>query len=227
MLSSRAVHDVKFALKYLVAPISHAQETAVGTALRQDLTRNLGRAQAPVFDALRSSVDQTWGYDEITWKEVSLFETMQDCVHRAVNCVLVGSPLCREKKYLDSLSRFATWLGAGSVIVGQFTPWFLVPLFGNLVLIPVTIYRRKSLKYLLPAIEDRMRYIQKSEKDMSPIEPKDLITWIILGSRDSTAVEIADMILGLVSHFQLTFTQHYNLMLCLSLNKPSVRIGSR
>ena len=210
VLSSRAVHDVKFALKYLVAPISHAQETAVGISLRQNLTRNLGRAQAPVFDALRSSLDQTWGYDETTWNEVSLFQTMQDSVHRAVNCILVGSPLCHEEKYLDSLSRFATWLGAGSVVIGQFTPWFLVPLFGNIVSIPVSIYRRKSLRYLLPAIEDRMRFIQRSEKEMLSIEPKDLITWIILASRESTAVEIADMILGLVSPFQLPFIiQHY------------------
>ena len=205
VLSSRAVHDVKFALKYLVAPITHAQENAVGVSIRQDLTRNLGRAQAPVFDALRSSIDQNWGCDETAWTEVSLFQTMQDSVHRAVNCVLVGSPLCREEKYLDSLSSFASWLGAGSVIVGQFTPWFLVPLLGNLVLIPVSIYRKRSLRYLLPTIEDRMRDIQRSEQDMSSIEHKDLISWVILASRESTAVEVSDMILGLVSHFQLTF----------------------
>ena len=209
VLSARAVQDVKFAIKYLVAPITHAQADAVAISLRQDLTRNLGRAQAPVFDALRSSIDRTWGFDETTWNEISLFETMQDSVHRAVNCILVGSPLCHEGKYLNSLSRFATWVGVGSVVVGQFTPWFLAPIFGNIVSIPVRIYRRKSMQYLQPEIEDRIRYIERSEKDESSIEPKDLISWIILNSRESTAVEIGDMILGLVGHFLTFIIQHY------------------
>ncbi|KAL8793676.1 MAG: hypothetical protein Q9195_003725 [Heterodermia aff. obscurata] len=197
VLSPRAVHDVKFATKYLVAPITHAQETAVTFSLRQGLTRNLGRAQLPVFDALRSSIDQSWGYDETTWNEVSLFETLQHSVHRAVNCILVGSPLCHEEKYLDGLSSFASWVGIGSLVVGQFTPWFLAPVFGKLIRVPVSIYRRRSMQYLQPAIEDRMRYIERSEKDKSSIEAGDLITWIILNSRKSTAVEIGDMILGL------------------------------
>ena len=198
---------MKFAIKYLVAPITHAQADAVALSIRQDLTRNLGRSQAPVFDALRSSIDRTWGFDETTWNEISLYETMQDCVHRAVNCILVGSPLCYEGKYLDSISRFSAWVGVGSVVIGQYTPWFLAPILGKLVSIPVSIYRWKSMQYLQPEIEDRMRYI---EKDKSSIEPKDLISWIILNSRDSTAVEIGDMILGLVGHFQLTFIiQHY------------------
>lgn len=205
MLSSRAIFDVKFAIKYLVPPISDAQAKAVAVSLRQDLTRNLGRTQAPVFDAIRSSIDQTWGYDETTWNEVSLSQTMQDSIQRAVNCVLVGSPLCHEEKYLDSLARFNAWLGAGSVLVGQYTPWFLAPVFGSIVSIPVSIYRRRSMRYLLPAVEDRMRYIQRSEKDMLSIEPRDLITWIILSSRESTAEDVADMILGLVGHFQLMF----------------------
>lgn len=205
MLSSRAIFDVKFAIKYLVPPISDAQAKAVAVSLRQDLTRNLGRTQAPVFDAIRSSIDQTWGYDETTWNEVSLSQTMQDSIQRAVNCVLVGSPLCHEERYLDSLARFNAWLGAGSVLVGQYTPWFLAPVFGSIVSIPVSIYRRRSMRYLLPAVEDRMRYIQRSEKDMLSIEPRDLITWIILSSRESTAEDVADMILGLVGHFQLMF----------------------
>ena len=210
VLSSRAVFDVKFAIKYLVPPITDAQANAVAISLRQDLTRNLGRAQAPVLDAIRSSVDQAWGSDETTWNEVSLSQTMQDSIQRAVNCVLVGSPLCHEEKYLDSLARFNSWLGAGSVVVGQFTPWFLAPVLGSIVSIPVSIYRRRSMQYLLPAVEDHMRCIQRSEKDMSSIEPKDLITWIILASRESTSVDVADMILGLVSHFGLTFIiQHY------------------
>ena len=205
MLSSRAIFDVKFAIKYLVPPISDAQAKAVAVSLRQDLTRNLGRTQAPVFDAIRSSIDQTWGYDETTWNEVSLSQTMQDSIQRAVNCVLVGTPLCHEEKYLDSLARFNAWLGAGSVLVGQYTPWFLAPVFGSIVSIPVSIYRRRSMQYLLPAVEARMRYIQRSEKDKLSIEPNDLITWIILSSRESTAVDVADMILGLVGRFQLRF----------------------
>ena len=199
MLSPRAVQDEKFAIKYLMAPISYEQDASLLIAVRQDLTRSLGTTQAVVFDTMRDSIDRTWGLDDTNWNEICLFRTMQDTIFRATNRIIVGSPLCHEEKYLDSLLRFTSWVGAGAVIIGHYVPWFLAPCFGYMFLIPVSIYRKKSMRFLLPVITERMQRIREDEDDMSSHGPRDLITWTILNSKESTPTEIADIILFLVS----------------------------
>ena len=199
MLSARAVHDEKLAVKYLMNPIKPEHAQAISIAVRQDLTRNLGKTQPAIFETMRQSLDAAWSRDATSWSEVTLFETLQDVIFRATNCILVGSPLCHEEKYLDSLFRFTTWLGAGAVIVGQYAPWFMTPILGYVASIPVNIYRRKSMKFLLPVVKERMQSIRAAEKDMPSNESLDLITWTILASKDSTPDEVAELILFLVS----------------------------
>ena len=203
VLSARAVQDEKFAIKYLMGNVSEKLGSATHKILRQDLTRSLGRTQTPVFESLRSSIENTWGLNDTDWNEVTLFKTMQNAVFRAMNCVMVGQPLCEEERYLDSLFRFTAWLGACAVLIGHYTPWFLSPVFGNIASIPVSIYKRRSMRFLLPAVQERMRSIRESESDVSSTEPKDLISWIILSSEDIKDVEVADIILSLVSISQM------------------------
>lgn len=204
VLSERAVQHEKFALKYLIPPMDYHQENSMVLAIRRELTRNLGKTQAGVFDTMRETIDATMGVDDASWQQICLFQTMQKVVFKATNRILVGSPLCNDEKYLDSLGQFSTWLGAGAVIIGQYVPWFLAPLLGYLASIPVNIYRRKSLRFLVPVIEDRIENTQRKKTDPSYEydEPKDLITWTVAAANRSTAVEVADMIFFLVSQFR-------------------------
>ena len=199
ILSERAVQDEKFAVKYLMNPIKPEHAQAIFSAVRQDLTRNLGRTQPALFETMRQSLDAAWGRDATSWNEVNLFETLEDVIFRASNSILVGSPLCHEEKYLDSLFRFTTWLGAGAVIVGQYAPWFMAPILGYVASIPISIYKRKPMQLLLPVVKERMQRIRAAEKDMPSNESLDLITWTILASKDSTPDEVAELILFLVS----------------------------
>lgn len=178
--------------------MSHEQASAAVSAVRQGLTRNLGKTQADTFETMRERVDALMGFDHDSWKELHLYQFVQDVLFRATNRIPVGLPLCHDEGYLDSLNKFPISLGAGAIIIGQFVPWFLTPFLGHVASIPVRVYRRKSLKYLLPEVEKRVEALRQTGYVDSG-ESKDLITWAILASQDKSPLGIADTILFLVS----------------------------
>ena len=149
-------------------------------AVRKDLTRNLGRMQPAMIEDIRNTIDNAMGLDTESWKQVCITKAMEDVVLRSTSRVLVGSSLCHNEEYLHYSIAFATSLGGGAVLVGQYMPWMMKPFFGYLGALPVYYYKQKAMKLLLPVIRDRMVNIKRKRADPSFEfhEPKDLITWI-------------------------------------------------
>ena len=200
ILSERKVQNEKFCIGYLIPPIDHYHESSLMTAVRRELTQNLGKTQADVFTTMRDSIDSTLGLDDASWHEINLYQTMQEVVFKATSRILVGAPLCHDAKYQESISKFSVWLGALAIIIGQYMPWFLTPILGHLAFFPVNMYRKKAMRLLLPVCEERMKSMASATKDVSD-EPKDLITWAIqrLDGARTTPTLVADMIISLVS----------------------------
>lgn len=141
------------------------------------------------------------GQDDISWRKVCLFQSMNNIVFKTTNSVLVGSPLCHNQKYLDSIGSFSTWLGISAVIIGQYVPRFTTFLFGNLASLVVYVYRSKCLKFLLPVIKERMKNIKMERSDSSVVyvETEDFITWTTIALPKASPTQVADLILFLVS----------------------------
>lgn len=207
VLSERKVQGEKFGFKYIVPTFDLHSDLGLTDVIRRDLTRNLGRTQAAVFDEMRQSIDATMGLEDASWREVSLFQTMQKVVFQSTLRVLVGLPLCRDENYLRSSSSFSVWLGCSAVVVGQLVPWFLSPFLGLLVAIPVHISKVQSLRYLTPIVKERMDNVKRKRVDPSYVcdEPKDVITWYVMNVLDndstsqSTPAAVAERLLFLVS----------------------------
>lgn len=132
------------------------------------------------------TMDNGLGLNDGCWNEVCIAKVMEAVILKSTSRIFVGSPLCHDQDYLNYSASFATWLGGGSIIVGQYMPWMMRPLFGYLGSLPVYYYKQKSLKFLLPLIRDRMGNIKRKRADASFDfdEPKDLVTWMVIAVLD-------------------------------------------
>lgn len=187
VLSARMTQVGRFGLRYLSPMLDFNHDMFMMEAIRKDLTRNLGRLQSAMVQDISHTIDNAMGLDDGSWNEICIAKVMEAVVFKSINRTIVGTPLCHDQEYLNYSASFATWLGAGSIIVGQYMPWMMRPLFGYLGALPVYYCMQKSLKFLVPLVRDRMEHIKRKRADASFEfdEPKDLVTWMVIAVLDN------------------------------------------
>ena len=233
VLNSRKLIDTKFAVDYLIPHIPHALHMGIILAIRRDLTRNLGRTQKASFNAIRARADelllplQGTGIDtdaqqqqqqQSGWHEVNLAAAIGGVISAVSNRTLVGDKLFNNKAFMRSLDSFGNMLGMASLLIGQYAPFFIRRFVGYLASVVVRLYRRRALKYLVPAARERIDDIirQKAQKaqnkndlpesdsaDYEEAPQLDIMQWIIETCPDASAEEIAALILSLVRFLTL------------------------
>lgn len=182
--------------------------------LRRDSARNIGQLQRQLFNEMRDSIDTNWGMNETSWTEIRLFASMQSVVYQSINLILVGSPLCRDQKYVRASNAFATWFGTGAVFLGQYAPQALRPLLASLVGVPYRMSRGRCLEFLLPLIKERLDYFarKKTDPSIAKNEPNDMITWIARAVVDS-------LVVGTDTPEEVA--HHFLFVVCLSRSRSS------
>lgn len=175
-------------------------------AIRRDLTRNLGRTQKVSFDTIRALVDQLMGLNHDTYIQVNLDDVIGPVVSGVSNRMLVGDVLYHTKGFRKSLASFGNILGLGSLLIGQFAPFFVRPVVGFVAGVVVRVYRRRALKFMVPAARERINNIKRKKEDpgWEYEAPLDIMQWVILACPDGSAEEIAAVILSLVGFFLLS-----------------------
>lgn len=156
ILSVYKVRDERHAFKYLSNSIEHNVTIKfLDNIVGRCLTKSLHRIQADMHDEIRASVDDTMGLDD-EWHEVNLQQTMKTVADRTGSRALFGLPLCRDQTFLRNMDRFIVLMGLGMVVVGQ-TPWFIRPVIGAMVNLPLRIYKARILRILVPLVKARMQ----------------------------------------------------------------------
>jgi cytochrome P450 len=132
-------------------------------------------------EELSTAVDETWGSDAQKWKDVVVFDTLMTIIPRVVNRMMVGVPLCRNQEFLSNMKSFVNDVIAAAMFVLRFTPRWLKPVVGRIVTIPNTYHWKKTAKFTLPVINERLANIKRKKEDSSFEwdEPNDYITWHI------------------------------------------------
>ncbi len=145
------------------------------------LPRRVGAVVPSMWEELSEAIDDTWGTDTETWKEIHVFDNLMTSIPRTVNHILVGSPLCRNKVYLANMAKFATAVITASSLYLRFTPKWLKPLVGPLAAIPNNRHYRTTAELTLPIIEERLANHKRKKEDPSFEweEPNDFISWHI------------------------------------------------
>lgn len=134
-----------------------------------------------LWEELSLALDETWGMDTEHWKEMCVFENMMIVVPPTTNRMVLGLPLCRNQDYLTTMGKFAMDVIASATFFLPFTPRFLRPVVGPIVTLPNTYHWRKTAKYTLPLIEERLANFKRKREDPSFEweEPNDYISWHI------------------------------------------------
>ena len=164
-LSSHGVRQERHAVKYLHMGIELTTTMHFIERISGDrLTRNLHLTQQPMYDELRRCVDTVFGKDQDEWKEINVYDSLQDIVMPTMSRVFLGLPLCRDPRVVNGLSRYILALGLGTIFVGEL-PRMLKAVVARLVRLPLAYYRRKTLDILTPVVERQMARAAESGDD--------------------------------------------------------------
>lgn len=171
-------------MPYLVPTMEPKHDMYIMDVVRKEVTRNLGRLQPDIFGDLKGSVDSLLGLDHENWRDVPLYDTMQEILFKSSNRVFVGLPLCQNDVFLRSAATFANLLGLGAVIVGELLPLVFKPVFGYLLAFPIYVVQALALRDLVPEIKQRMVNFRRKASDPSFEwqEPKDMLMWIVIAA---------------------------------------------
>lgn len=212
ILDPRKVFDSKFAIRYLIPHIRKEVDAGMVLAIRRDLTRNLGRTQKASFETIRAHVDQLMGglitnndNDDNTYTQLNLIEVIDSIIMTVSNQMLVGDELFHNKAFMESLASFGNILGLASLLIGQFVPFYFIPVIGFLAGMVVKAYRRRALKFMVPVAQERIDRIRRKRDDpgREHEEPMDIMQWAILACPDASTEEIAAVLLSAVGFFVL------------------------
>ncbi|KAL6713726.1 hypothetical protein ACLMJK_008218 [Lecanora helva] len=186
VLNVRSPQVGRFALNYLDPMLDTHQDMYLMDVLRKDVTRNLARLQPAIYQGMKESVDNIFGTDGNTIREIRLFDVMSKIVFKSQSRVFVGPPLCQDQTFLAALAFFAKWLGAGGIIVGQYTPKVFKALIGYPAAIPIFISKRIAFRYLVPEIKKRLARLEqkRSNPEMSWEQPSDMLGWVVNAAAD-------------------------------------------
>lgn len=152
VLNSQKFINTKFAIDYLVPPIRKELDDGLSLAIRRDLTRNFGKTRKASFDTIRELIDTLMGLQQ-SWHEVNLLGVLQPAISGVSYRMVVGETLYPNDDFMKSLKNFENILSIGSLLIGQFTPFFIATVIGYPASLLVFLYSRKALKYLVPEVQ--------------------------------------------------------------------------
>ncbi|KAL8823103.1 MAG: hypothetical protein Q9191_006174 [Dirinaria sp. TL-2023a] len=155
-LSSYGVRQERHAVRYLhmgieLSTTMHFLERIIG----ERLTRHLDSVNHDMHDELRLCIDAVFGTNDQEWKEVNVYDSLQDIVMPTMSRVFLGLPLCRDPRVSTALRRYILALGFGTIIVGEL-PRMLKAIVARLVKVPLRYYRNKTLGVLKPVVERQL-----------------------------------------------------------------------
>lgn len=183
LTAHKPIRDI-VAIPYLIPNMNMKHDMYIMDVIRKDVTRNLGTLQPHIIQDMRGSVDRLLGTDTENWRDIALYDTVQDILFQSSNRMFVGEPLCHNKIFLQSAAIFANVIGAGAVLVGEYLPLVLKPIFGYALAPPIYLAQAVSFHYLIPEIKRRMVNIrrQKENPDFEWEQPKDMLMWIVIAA---------------------------------------------
>lgn len=150
--------------------------------ITRDLTRSLGELTSDVMNELAYALDAEWGIDTKGWKEVNPFTTLMNVVAQTANRVFVGTPLCRNKSFLENVLSFASSVIPSALFI-HFIPEFFRPSVAPLITWQNRRYRRKLAGLIELECQQRQALFNGAAK--TDAQHNDMLQWFIQAAKDS------------------------------------------
>ncbi|KAJ6557712.1 cytochrome P450 [Mycena capillaripes] len=146
------------------------------SAVRGQLTRNLGLCFPQVRDEIIHSFDHVLGLDDKEWKLIKVLPTTMQVIARTTNRLFVGLPLCEKPEYLQLNIDYTVTIFTRGQLIGLI-PEFLKPIFSPLFSTRKSSLRH-ALKFLAPLLDERLENENQFGSDW-PDRPNDMISWLL------------------------------------------------
>jgi cytochrome P450 len=148
--------------------------------VHKNLLRNLNAIIPELEEEVPIAVDDVYGMDTEEWKSMDVLQSFMDMIPTLTNRMLLGKPLCRERRYLDAVLSFTMdCIRTQSIMF--IVPKALHPAVGTLLSLTTKYHYWLSSKFTLPLIKQRIVDITKKDAGdpeyKSWQEPSDFITW--------------------------------------------------
>ena len=148
--------------------------------IHKHLARNLGVLIPSLSQEVVLAMDEAFGKDTTEWKNVNLLQALLTIVPILSNSVFVGTPLCRNRKYIENCVKYTDDVVRNMFIFG-ITPKAIKAAVGPLAALPGQHHFRQTAKFTFPLITARLEQISGKERaeNGTRTEPSDYITWHI------------------------------------------------
>ncbi|KAH7353170.1 cytochrome P450 [Pyrenochaeta sp. MPI-SDFR-AT-0127] len=148
--------------------------------IHKNLVRNLNAILPDLEDEVPHAVAEVYGTDTDTFKKIEILESFMKMIPGLTNRMLVGQPLCRERKFLNAVLAFTMdVIRTQSILL--LAPKALHPIVGNLLSLTTKLHYWQSSRWTLPLIKQRISDIARKEAGdpeyKSWTEPSDFVTW--------------------------------------------------
>ena len=154
--------------------------------IQQYLPKRIGQLLPVLQEEVRIALDETWGDDECSWKDICVGDDVRKLVPRTMNRILVGSPLCRNAEYVTNTALFTREVITTARGYLSAAPWFLRPIVGCILSRANRHYYRQTAKHSIPIIRRRLANFQTKQhqddnltRQRDDNQPNDYIDWHI------------------------------------------------
>ncbi|CAO2647453.1 Nn.00g083750.m01.CDS01 [Neocucurbitaria sp. VM-36] len=148
--------------------------------IHKNLVRNLNAILPDLEEEVPHAVDAVYGVDTNEYKKVDLLQSFMKMIPGLTNRMLVGKPLCRERRFLDAVLAFTTDVIRTQSFLSLF-PKALHPIIGGLFSLATKLHYWQSSRWTLPLIKRRIADITKKDAGDPEYqtwkEPSDFVTW--------------------------------------------------
>ena len=235
VLSTSAAHYEILSGDYNFISKSILQDPYHEHVVHRSIARHLNDLIPELDDEVRQAVDDILGTDvDGEWKEVNIMEMLMRFIPRVTNRMLVGKPLCREPAYLDNMVNVTMDIVRNQLVL-NLMPRVLAPILGRALSLANYYHFRKTARYSLPLIRQRLRDFEAhagAGPDAAWKPPNDFVSWTIRLARaegradEMRDVRIAERLIPInfASIHTTAITAHSTLMDVLSAANKDVSI---
>lgn len=148
--------------------------------IHKNLVRHLNNIIPDIEEEIPHAVTDVYGTDTDEYRRVDVLQSFMEMIPSLTNRMLIGQPLCRERKYLKAVLAFTTDVIRTQSLL-SLIPKALHGIVGTLLGLTSKFHYWQSSRYTLPVIKKRLSDIAKKESGDPAYEnwqePSDFVTW--------------------------------------------------
>ncbi|CAI6227314.1 unnamed protein product [Periconia digitata] len=135
--------------------------------------RDMNRLAPVTADEIEQGFLDSWGTDT-EWKTINGWDGTGKIISRAAQRILIGLPLSRDEKMLETSRLYATSLLVGGAIINCFPPWMRW-VAAPVIALRARYYQSKYVKMLVPVVEERIVLLNRGQQE----GPDDFLQWML------------------------------------------------